>query len=562
MRRSRFAATAVAIVGLLAGLITVLGATPAQAADPGGGIYNEISPVRIFDSRTDDFQGPAECLPDGGRKVNITGSDLKHSTGKNNDGYVVTTSQKVPEGAAAVALNVTAADASASGWITVWPAVNNDNTDVAKPLISNLNYAPQQAIANMVIVRLDKNGDIKIAGQGGCPHGIIDLVGYYTAAAVDGLPNPVNGGFVPVVAPKRILDTRLANDGVENGQPAPLAPTGCAGATAKNVRVTNTGGVPSSGQRPVKAVVLNVTAVGASAPGFLTVYPGAAAPTASNVNYAKGTAVPNLVIAEVPDTGIIHIKADTGCPNVIVDVMGWVRGGDAAVTGTYTSQTPKRLLDTRNTPENDCVVDGTTKIPVAGVAAGGVPSLADPHPPLAVALNVTAVTPSAFGFLTVWDSGSPKPFTSNINYPNAGATPNMVIAKLGPDGAIRVSASAGCPQLIIDVVGWYIGQDLVETVTPSPIELTEGGTVSQVVTVKNNTDYNDPSKPVPTLEGADKAQFALSDDTCATSDPLEPTESCTFKVTWTPGNADPTANVKVTSGFGDTSVPLHAVVAA
>jgi hypothetical protein len=85
-----------------------------------------------------------------------------------------------------------------------------------------------------------------------------------------------------------------------------------------------------------------------------------------------------------------------------------------------------------------------------------VPSLAADHPPVAVALNVTAVTPSAFGFLTVWDNGAQQPFTSNVNYPNAGATPNMVIAKLGANGAINVASSAGCPQLVIDVVGWYI----------------------------------------------------------------------------------------------------------
>ncbi len=52
-------------------------------------------------------------------------------------------------------------------------------------------------------------------------------------------------------------------------------------------------GVPSSA---VTAVVLNVTAVGAKGRGYLTVYPaGQTRPTASNLNFVPGQAVPNLV---------------------------------------------------------------------------------------------------------------------------------------------------------------------------------------------------------------------------------------------------------------------------
>ena len=73
----------------------------------------------------------------------------------------------------------------------------------------------------------------------------------------------------------------------------------------------------------------------------------------------------------------------------------------------------------------------------------------------AVALNVTVVSPTAGGFATVWPSGDDKPWASNLNYVTGDVVPNMVTVKLGADGAVELYASAGCPQMIIDVAGWY-----------------------------------------------------------------------------------------------------------
>ena len=56
--------------------------------------------------------------------------------------------------------------------------------------------------------------------------------------------------------------------------------------SAVSVKVTGRGGVPSSG---VGSVVLNVTATGASASSFVTVFAsGVPRPTASNLNTSVG----------------------------------------------------------------------------------------------------------------------------------------------------------------------------------------------------------------------------------------------------------------------------------
>ena len=67
------------------------------------------------------------------------------------------------------------------------------------------------------------------------------------------------------------------------------------------VQVTGVAGVPGMAD----AVVLNMTAVNARTAGFATVYPcGEPRPNASNLNFAAGQTIANLVIAKPADSGI------------------------------------------------------------------------------------------------------------------------------------------------------------------------------------------------------------------------------------------------------------------
>ena len=70
--------------------------------------------------------------------------------------------------------------------------------------------------------------------------------------------------------------------------------------------------------------MLNITATGPTAGGFLTVFPtGTGRPNASNLNFGPGQTVPNLVIAQVGTNGQVSIYNAAGSTQLIADVAGW-----------------------------------------------------------------------------------------------------------------------------------------------------------------------------------------------------------------------------------------------
>jgi hypothetical protein len=138
-------------------------------------------------------------------------------------------------------------------------------------------------------------------------HLIADLAGYYTEST----------GFTPL-SPARILDTRPGPDqnGYTGDKPG-------AGATVSLV-VAGRGGVPATG---AGAVVLNVTATEASAPGFITVWPGQTdRPNSSvlNLTYA-GETRPNAVLVPIGADGTVNLYTLSGT-HLVVDVAGWFPG--------------------------------------------------------------------------------------------------------------------------------------------------------------------------------------------------------------------------------------------
>ena len=74
----------------------------------------------------------------------------------------------------------------------------------------------------------------------------------------------------------------------------------------------------------------------------------------------------------------------------------------------------------------------------------------------AVALNVTAVDPSGWGFFTVWPCGSPMPpDASHVNFLTPGAVePNSVLAQVDATGEVCVWTYAAS-HVLVDVNGWF-----------------------------------------------------------------------------------------------------------
>jgi hypothetical protein len=102
------------------------------------------------------------------------------------------------------------------------------------------------------------------------------------------------------------------------------------------------GGVPAG----AAAAVLNVTAVDPTAAGFLTVWPqGTAMPTVSNLNFAAGKNVPNLVTVGLSATGQVSIYANTGRVDVVADVEGYYTStAPTNGLGLYNPLAPTRVV--------------------------------------------------------------------------------------------------------------------------------------------------------------------------------------------------------------------------
>ena len=117
-----------------------------------------------------------------------------------------------------------------------------------------------------------------------------------------------------------------------------------------------------------------------------------------------------------------------------------------------------------------------TELPVFGmdVVAPDGSAMVVPSNATAVALNVTAVTPSSSGFITVWPCGVVRPATSNVNYTANGIVPNGVIAPIGSGGKVCFYSMSET-DLIVDVAGWFAGDAFVG-ITPSRLADTRTGT--------------------------------------------------------------------------------------
>ncbi len=135
---------------------------------------------------------------------------------------------------------------------------------------------------------------------------------------VSSAPAPeVVPAVVPVV-PARLLETRSGPSNVTVDHQFEGDGRVAAGGVVE-LTVADRGGVPAD----ASAVLLNVTAVGPDAAGFVTVWPcGVVRPLASNVNYVAGQVVPNAVLAKVGVGGKVCVFSRAGT-DLVVDVNGY-----------------------------------------------------------------------------------------------------------------------------------------------------------------------------------------------------------------------------------------------
>jgi uncharacterized protein (DUF1501 family) len=327
----------------------------------------------------------------------------------------------IPLDAVAVAVNLTSVDATAPSFVTVSPSGE------LRPFASNLNPVPGRAIPNLVLARVGVGGAIDLYNNTGEVHLVGDVVGYFTPSGDVGLE---------ALSPARLLDTR---DGT-GGRLGVLGP----GQTLE-LKVTGVGGVPGS----CEAVALNVTSTEPTAASYLTVWPtGQPRPLASSVNMSAGQTVPNMVLAKVGAGGKVSIFNSSGDTHVVVDVLAYF---SSAVSSKFVSLSPARVLDTREGTGAPRAQLGRGTLPLALAGRGGVPSSGAS----AVLLNVTAVAPTTGTYVTVFPSDRQRPLASNLNAAAGQVVPNMVIARLGANGAAVIYNNSGSIDVVADVMGYF-----------------------------------------------------------------------------------------------------------
>jgi hypothetical protein len=341
-----------------------------------------VDPSRLYDSRNGDGPRPPGSIT----AVQVAGTGA------------------VPHDAIGAVLNVTAVEAQAPGFLAVFPC------DAALPDSSNLNYSAGQTIPNAVFAKLGSDGRVCIYTYAAA-HLIVDVNGFVPASS-----------DITAVTPVRFYDSRTGDGPRANGSVTPIT-------------VAGRSGYPTN----PAAVTLNVTAVDAGEPGFMTVFPCEnAIPEASNLNFAAGETVANAVVARVGSSGQVCVFV-SGSAGLLVDVNGFVPAGS-----NFAALDPARVFDSRSNGGLR-LPDSVTAVQVAGLA--GVPAGAS-----TAMLNVTAIEATNPGFMTVFPCGTAVPTASNLNYAAGQTIPNAVVAKIGDGGQVCIYTSSAA-HLVVDVNG-------------------------------------------------------------------------------------------------------------
>ena len=259
------------------------------------GRFFPLPPLRIFDSRRNpSLNGTVAPIGHGG-VLSLVANNQHPATSH----Y------------AAALVNITATNASAGGYLTVYPFGD------PLPASSNLNFKAGQTVANAVIVKLGPappNGAaVNIFNAFGSTDVVVDLLGVFddgiTPIGISGVTGPT--AFRALDQPERIFSTR-----VTGGLFGP-----------RETRVANVAGARGA-PAGARAVVLNATVAATTEASFLSMWPaGLLPPPVSSLNWGPGETVPNFVGVALPffgaTTGQLAIYNDAGSTDVLLDVSGY-----------------------------------------------------------------------------------------------------------------------------------------------------------------------------------------------------------------------------------------------
>ena len=437
MMRARFRETLARLMRRLFAVVLLIGGlqlarTPPVLAAPAAGdpsAFEALGPTRFADTRLT----PCGCerIDEHTIRVAIAGRD------------------GAAPNLSAVAVTLTATGSVGAGFVTVFPAGQ------ARPETSTLNLVAGEDASNSTIVSVGTMGSIDVYASVDTDV-IVDVTGVF-------VPTPVaTAGRFQQTVPTRLLDTRNnAAAGLEPGASVTLP-------------------LPAGVAADARAVVVNVTSVGAAQRGFLTGYAAGTAPPATSFLNPDGSGAARAasVILPVSASGLTIASSAGG--HVVVDLVGWFTGASAPSSnnGLLVAVAPTRLLDTR--------------ADLPRVWPGGTREVASPiADAAAVVTNVTSVDADGIGFVTAYPAGTALPPTSSLNAAHRNATtPNLAITAISARGTAYYSSRG--TDLIVDITGYFTGTPIAATgavpanVAPVPRVLMIGdSTLGGLVAIKS-----------------------------------------------------------------------------
>jgi hypothetical protein len=172
----------------------------------------------------------------------------------------------------------------------------------------------------------------------------------------------------------------------------------------------------------------------------------------------------------------------------------WLRDR-ALELGTGSVSAPKCFVQVEPGVDLQVPVLGVSGIPLTGVTA--------------VSLNLTAVGPTAEGYVTVWPCGSTKPSTSNVNFVKNQIVPNAVISPVDSTGKVCIASSAGT-HVVVDINGWFGSTSGLNAVTPLRVFDTRSGTGGVPVGKVGALDGNGSALEVSVLSAIGQSAGAVS----------------------------------------------------
>lgn len=203
-------------------------------------------------------------------------------------GRAAVLSLPAPSGASAVALNLTATNATTGGYLTAYPC------GTERPVVANVNFAAGDTIGGAAFVPVGADGHVCVSTFGTADV-VVDLTGTFAPTGAY--------AFTPSV-PTRTYDTRDGTGGWSG--------------------IHGAGQVVDARVAPPEAAAVTgtLTIVEPIGDGYLSAFGCAGVPDTASVNAADGGVVANSVTVGLAAAGRLCVRALT-TTHVVFDTTGW-----------------------------------------------------------------------------------------------------------------------------------------------------------------------------------------------------------------------------------------------